>query len=267
MLLSLARYRRLYSEDPAAPVVPLDDRRVRAAAASDERAASMLEAERTRLRAMLRHERKAKRDGFAVVAGVDEVGRGPLAGPLVAAAVIFTANPHIPMLNDSKKLAADEREALVDLIHARAAFLGIGAVTVEELNVSNIHRATLAAMTRALEALGAAPDCVLIDGRHKIPELGCMQRTIVKGDALSQSIAAASIVAKVTRDRHMNEMDAVYPAYGFIRHKGYATEEHREALRSHGPSPIHRRLFAPVRLAAGDDGQLSLWDESEALMT
>jgi len=264
MALSLMRYRRLLGDEDAGPVVPLDHSLVRARSREDERFARLIEQEKQRLSAMQRYERRARKLGYGVVAGVDEVGRGPLAGPLVAAAVIFDGNPWIPILNDSKKLDFEEREALHDVIRERARGVGIGVVTVPELNVSNIHRATLLAMTRALQGLGASPQCVLVDGKHKIPDLCCEQWTVVKGDALSISIAAASIVAKVTRDRVMIDMDAAYPAYGFARHKGYSTSEHLDALRREGPSPIHRRLFAPVHAALGGDGQLELFDLATA---
>jgi ribonuclease HII len=244
MSLTLLRYRRLFGED--LPIVALDDRRLRKWRLQSEEVATYLQREKRRLSQLERHERKARKDGAQVIAGVDEVGRGPLAGPLVAAAVVFEKNPWIPLLDDSKKLSPEEREAIFELIQRRASSWSIGIVSVEELNASNMHRATLQAMSRAVAGLSRTPDCILVDGRHAIPELGCRQQALVKGDSLSLSIAAASVLAKVTRDRHMDEMDALYPHYGFKRHKGYATAEHLAALDRVGPSPIHRRLFSPV---------------------
>lgn len=261
MPISLMRYRRLYSDAPDAPLLTLDDRRLRRLLGEDEQAARLLEKERARLRLLQRHEARARREGYAVVAGVDEVGRGPLAGPLVAAAVVFMRNPHIPVLDDSKKLSPQEREALHDLILSRAAAVGIGTVTVEEINVSNMHRVTLEAMARAVARLSLVPDCVLVDGRHPIPGLTAVQRPLVKGDTLSISIAAASVIAKVTRDRFMDEMDGRYPQYGFRHHKGYGTPEHLAALHRVGPCPLHRARWTPVVSSrVGEDRQLGLFD-------
>lgn len=258
MPLTLIGYRKLFAELPEGVVVALDDGRTRAKKRESSRAAAIIDRERKRLSALERYERQARRQGFRCIAGVDEVGRGPLAGPLVAAAVVFERQPWIPMLNDSKQLSEEEREALFDLIQARAAAVGLGVISVEELNASNLHVASLQAMQRALGRLHVQPDYVLVDGCYAIPALACKQLPLVKGDALSMSVAAASIVAKVTRDRYMNEMDVRYPQYGFRNNKGYATLEHRDALRSVGPSPIHRILFKTVALAR--DMQMTLWD-------
>lgn len=261
MPLSLLGYRKLFAHLPEGVIVTLDDACARRVRRQGARAAATLDAERKRLQRLALHERRLRKEGFACVAGVDEVGRGPLAGPLVAAAVVFDGQPWIPMIDDSKKLLPEEREALFDIIHQRARAVGVGTITVEELNVSNLHVASLLAMRRALDALAISPDFVLVDGAHKVPELPCAQQSLIKGDALSVSIAAASIVAKVIRDRHMLAMHALYPQYGFDQNKGYATVEHREGLRTHGASPIHRTLFAPVAQVLQRDEQLMLFDD------
>ena len=179
------------------------------------------------------------------VCGVDEAGRGPLAGPVVAAAVIFH-KPRAPKgINDSKLLAPDIRENLFDAISATAA-VGIGIASVEEIDEINILQATFLAMRRAVAALPSLPRHVLIDG-NLTPDLGCPATAIVKGDGLSLSIAAASIIAKVTRDRIMRDLDLPHPGYGFAQHKGYGTPAHLDAIARLGPSPVHRRSFAPFR--------------------
>lgn len=185
------------------------------------------------------------------VAGVDEVGRGPLAGPVVAAAVILDPRRQIAGLDDSKKLTARRREALATLIHQRALAVALGRAEVEEIDALNIHRASLLAMERAIAALAPAPQRVEVDGLHP-PVAPCEVRAIPHGDALVPAISAASIVAKVARDREMVGWDARYPGYGFAQHKGYGTRAHREALRRLGPTPLHRRSFAPLRLMLTD---------------
>jgi ribonuclease HII len=197
----------------------------------------------------LRYERKLWRAGLTVVAGIDEAGVGPMAGPVVAAAVIFEPEVYIRGVNDSKQLLPAQREKLFPKIHARALAVGIGFASPSEIDELNIYWATMAANERALLALGKPPEHVLVDGRL-IPELKLPQTKIVGGDRKSFSIAAASIIAKVTRDRLMVEYDVQFPAYGFAQHKGYCTAEHFTALDRHGPSPIHRRSFAPVWEAA-----------------
>ena len=197
----------------------------------------------------LRFERKLWRDGLQIVAGVDEAGVGPMAGPVVAAAVIFDQEIFIRGVNDSKQLPPDKREALFTKIHQRALSVGVGIASVAEIDQLNIFWATMAASERALLALDRAPDHVLVDGR-RIPELRLPQTRIIGGDRKSFCIAAASIIAKVTRDRLMLEFDAQFPDYGFARHKGYCTAEHFAALDRFGPSPVHRRSFAPVWEAA-----------------
>jgi len=197
----------------------------------------------------LRYERKLWRAGVQVVAGVDEAGVGPMAGPVVAAAVIFDPEVFIKGVNDSKQLAAERRAELYPQIQARARAVGVGIASPGEIDELNIFWATMAASERALLALAQAPEHVLVDGRL-IPELKLPQTKIVGGDRKSFCIAAASIIAKVTRDRMMVEYDAQYPDYGFAQHKGYCTADHFAALERFGPTPIHRRSFAPVWEAA-----------------
>lgn len=183
-----------------------------------------------------------------LVAGVDEAGRGPAAGPVVAAAVIFEGRHAPDGLDDSKKLTPKRRERLFDEIMASAQ-VGVGVAEPEEIDRINLLRATLAAMSRAVAALPIAPEFVLIDG-DKSPALACPSETVISGDARSISIAAASVIAKVTRDRLMVEADLRWPGYGFAGHKGYLARVHQDALRTLGPCPIHRRCFAPVREAS-----------------
>lgn len=184
---------------------------------------------------------------FWPVAGVDEVGRGPLAGPVVAAAVILAPQDVPQGLNDSKVLAAEEREQLYEEIMARAIAVAIASASAREIDHINIRQATHLAQRRALAALAIVPRFALIDGNDLPAELRCPGRTIVKGDAISASIAAASIIAKVTRDRLMTKLCRIYPAYGFSRHVGYATREHLAAIEARGPCPFHRMSFSPFR--------------------
>lgn len=182
------------------------------------------------------------------VTGVDEAGRGPLAGPVVAAAVILNPQAIPPGLNDSKKLNPTQREALFTVITASAQY-GIGHASVEEIDTINILNATLLAMQRAIVALPIVPQHILVDGNRLPPSLPCNATAIVKGDSKSLSIAAASIIAKVTRDRIMQQLCAEFPHYGFSRHAGYGTKAHLAALQQRGPCPQHRQSFAPVRAA------------------
>lgn len=175
--------------------------------------------------------------------GVDEAGRGPLAGPVYAAAVILPEEPMIEGLNDSKKLTEKKREALFPIICDTAVAYAVAAASVEEIDELNILQATFLAMQRAVEALKVQPQFALIDGNRTPSGLHIPSQTIVKGDALSASIAAASILAKVSRDRYLLELDEQYPQYGFKQHKGYGTKAHYEALETHGPSPVHRLTF------------------------
>lgn len=185
-------------------------------------------------------------DAPCLIAGVDEAGRGPLAGPVVAAAVILDELHPIAGLNDSKKLTARRREQLFDEIRAKALCFSVAEASVEEIDTLNILQATLLAMRRAVEGLRLKPGKVLVDG-NRLPVLDVVAEAIVQGDALVPSISAASILAKVTRDRWCAEVDVNYPQYGFAAHKGYGTAEHLQALRQHGASPLHRTSFAPVR--------------------
>ena len=198
--------------------------------------------EEERLHKMLRQENIFWQQGLKYIAGVDEAGRGPLAGPVVAAAVILPPGTMIPYLNDSKQLAAARREELFVRIERVAAGYGVGICSAEEIDRLNIFGAVMQAMRSALSALPVRPELVLVDG-FPIRDLPLRQKAIPGGDGLSLSIAAASVVAKVTRDRIMLDLHRLYPEYGFDRNKGYGTEEHRLALARHGPSPEHRRSF------------------------
>lgn len=188
------------------------------------------------------YERKAFDAGIKLVCGVDEAGRGPLAGPVCAAAVILPPGLEIPGLNDSKKLTDKKRRELYDIMIEQAVSYGIAFASEQEIDEINILQATFLAMERAMQKLSPQPELALIDG-NRTKDFGLPVRTIVKGDSLSASIAAASILAKVTRDRLMEEYDAQYPQYGFAVHKGYGTKRHYETLREFGPSPIHRKTF------------------------
>lgn len=198
-------------------------------------------------------ELEAQRRGFKWVAGLDEAGRGPLAGPVVAAAVILPRRCRFETLHDSKQLSEVMRERLYDEILARAVGVGIGAANAQEVDALNILEATRLAMQRALAALVQSPDWLLIDA-VTLPLVALPQRPIIKGDALSRTVAAASIVAKVHRDRLMLDYHHAYPRYNFSAHKGYATPEHVTLLQTHGPCPIHRRSFRPVADCVTRDG-------------
>ena len=188
-------------------------------------------------------EHAAMEEGFSLICGVDEAGRGPLAGPVCAAAVILPPDLELEGLNDSKKLSEKRREALYPLICEQALAYGIAFASEQEIDEINILQATFLAMRRAVGQLGLKPDLALVDGNRE-PDFGDIPvRTIIKGDSRSANIAAASILAKVTRDRFMLEQDAVYPQYGFAVHKGYGTQKHYAALHEFGPCPIHRRSF------------------------
>jgi len=206
--------------------------------------------ERNRLDAMLHFERLLWKAGIVHIAGVDEVGMGPLAGPVVAAAVVFPLNTEIDGIDDSKALDEPTRLRLDQEIRGKAAAIGIGIVEVEEIDRINIYHAGLRAMQVALEALSVMPQHVLVDSRT-IPGVTQPQNSFDKGDGLNFSIASASIVAKIYRDRLMTEIDCLYPGYGFASHKGYATPEHQNAIRELGPCPIHRRSFDYIRELCG----------------
>lgn len=193
-----------------------------------------------------RYEKLALHDGFSLIAGVDEAGRGPLAGPVVSAAVILPHKNAIVGIRDSKILSAGKRDLLYDDIHQKALAVGIGVVHAAEIDRLNILQAALCSMAIAVRQLSPQPQYLLIDGTFKI-KMDMPQKVIVKGDARSLSIGAASIVAKVTRDRMMERYDRDYPEFGFARHKGYPTRMHREAIQRFGPCPLHRRSFKGVK--------------------
>lgn len=199
-----------------------------------------LEDERVRTESMKKYEHEYEHLGY--LCGIDEVGRGPLAGPVVACAVILPKDCDILWLNDSKKLTAKKREELYDVILERVVSVGIGMASPERIDEINILQATYEAMREAVSKLSREPDLLLNDA-VTIPEMTIMQVPIIKGDAKSVSIAAASILAKVTRDRLMIEYDKILPEYGFAGHKGYGSKEHIAAIQKYGPSPIHRRTF------------------------
>lgn len=190
----------------------------------------------------LEYENIAYADGYEIVCGVDEAGRGPLAGPVYAAAVILPKGHIIEGVNDSKKLSEKKRDELFDKVIDECAAYSVGIATEKEIDEINILQATFLAMRRAVEGLNVKPDIALIDG-NKTPGLDIEQRAIVKGDGKSANIAAASIIAKVSRDRYMLEMAAKYPEYQFEKHKGYGTKLHYEMLEKYGVSPIHRKTF------------------------
>ncbi|MDX2029585.1 MAG: ribonuclease HII [Blastocatellia bacterium] len=217
-------------------------------------------AESRRLRSLLQFERELWSQGFAMIAGVDEAGVGPMAGPVVAGAVVLPRDYTLRELDDSKKLDEPMREQLAGRIRADAVAWAIGVAEVEEIDRVNIYQAGLRAMRRAIEGLRVQPDFVLVDART-IPDCPAPQRGIIRGDSLSASIAAASIIAKTTRDRMMLELDREFPGYGFASHKGYPTPEHFRTLRELGVSPAHRRSYRPVRELLGlAPAQSSLFD-------
>jgi ribonuclease HII len=207
-----------------------------------EKKVDKLNKEDDRLEKMLHYEKLVYKHNFNVVCGIDEAGRGPLAGPVVAAAVILPKNKKITGVNDSKKLSAKKRDELFEIIKKESISYGIGIVDEKVIDQINILRATKKAMKIAVENLSVKPDCLLIDG-ERLEEIDIKQKAIIKGDTLSISIAAASIIAKVTRDRIMGEMDLKYPDYGFAKHKGYGTKEHIENIKNIGICPIHRISF------------------------
>lgn len=199
-------------------------------------------------------ENEIRAQGYAAVCGIDEAGRGPLAGPVVAAAVILPPDCVIEGLNDSKKLSEKKREQLFDVICAQAAAYAIASVDHQTIDEINILQATFRAMREAVQGLPVPAEFALVDGNRE-PGLTIPCRCIVGGDACCSSIAAASILAKVTRDRYMLEMDARYPEYGFAKHKGYGTKAHNEAILAHGPSPIHRMTFLKKLYAKHPEAQ------------
>lgn len=195
---------------------------------------------------LLKFEVQVKSQGYPKIAGVDEAGRGCLAGPVIAACVILPwEKESFPGVNDSKQLTPNQRDHFYDLILEKAIGVGVGLVEADEIDRINILQASLKAMTLAIESCSANPDFVLVDGREKIP-VSIPQKPIIKGDCLSLSVAAASIVAKVTRDRLMIRLGEKFPQFGFAKHKGYGTRQHFEELRQYGPSSIHRFSFRGV---------------------
>lgn len=205
---------------------------------------------------MLEYERQVWEQGFTAIAGVDEVGRGCLFGDVVAAAVILPQGWSMDDINDSKKLTAKARERLYDVIIEEALAVGVGVVDVETIERINIKQAARLAMKQAVEKLNTAPDYLLVDAEKVEVELP--QLAIIDGDALSQSIAAASIIAKVTRDRMCLEWDVQYPEYGIALHKGYATKQHRESILQFGPTPQHRKLFLRKLMAEAEQQEMML---------
>ena len=189
---------------------------------------------------------------FPIICGVDEAGRGPLAGDVYAAAVVLDDGTLIDYLNDSKKISETRREKLYDEVIAKARAYCVATATVEEIDRLNILNATMLAMRRAVGGLGIKPDMALVDG-NRLPELDCPARCVIKGDATSASIAAASVLAKVSRDRYMRDIAEKYPEYRFEQHKGYGTALHCEMLKKYGPSDVHRRTFLKKILGDGND--------------
>jgi ribonuclease HII len=211
--------------------------------------------ETARLKKLTAYEQRARSQGYKTIAGVDEAGRGPLAGPVVAAACIFPENFYLPGINDSKKLSAQERERLYQLIMENPEILsGVGIVDALIIDQINILQATFQAMAAAIFQLGKKPDYILFDGNQfpKSLQLEIFCEGIVEGDSLSQSVMAAGILAKVTRDKIMLEHHKTWPGYSFDEHKGYGTEKHLARLNELGPCPIHRRSYEPVKMALNE---------------
>lgn len=215
--------------------------------------------EKARLHEMFRYERQLKTQGSQFIAGIDEAGRGPLAGPVVAAACILPEGTLLIGLNDSKQVSMAERARLYDQIVALAGcHWAVGIASVGEIDRLNILKASFLAMYRALEQLKQQPDVILVDG-HLAPSFGIPTVPLVKGDSKSASIAAASILAKVTRDRMMQELDLLFPQYGFSLHKGYATPEHLKAVQTLGPCAVHRKSFEPIKSMYAVENQADLF--------
>jgi ribonuclease HII len=190
-----------------------------------------------------RLERRLRKAGFNLIAGIDEAGRGPLAGPVFSSAVVFPDNSYIKGLDDSKKLTPLQREKIYKVIFHKALYIGIGIVSEKVIDKKNILQATLLSMKKAVVKLAKKPDYILVDGNKTIPDIGILQKSIVGGDGICSSIAAASIIAKVSRDRYMLKLHKKYPQYGFDKHKGYGTEAHFMAIEKYGPCPVHRKTF------------------------
>ena len=203
----------------------------------------MKEKEEIRLKELKKQEDELRNRGFNMICGIDEAGRGPLAGPVVVASVIMPANSMIEGVNDSKKVSEKKREKLYDQILEEAISYGVGIVGQDEIDEINILNATKKGLTMSLKELTVKPDLIIVDALTHIDTMGIPYESIIKGDAKCYSISAASIIAKVTRDRIMREWDKVYPEYGFEKHKGYGTSAHIEAIKKYGLCPIHRKSF------------------------
>lgn len=199
-----------------------------------------------RIQNLYEQERLLEHAGYQLIAGIDEAGRGPLAGPLVVGAVILPIGYHLPLINDSKKLSAAQRDKLYDQIKEVAIVSEHIIIDIDTIDHLNIYQATVFGMYQAIEQLSPQPQAALIDA-VPLPNLTIPSISLIRGDAISASIAAASIIAKVTRDRIMLELDEQYPSYGFAKHKGYGTAEHLKALRQYGPCPAHRQSFEPIK--------------------
>jgi ribonuclease HII len=218
---------------------------------------SLNKTEKRRLQLLLEYEKAAEQQGYQLVAGIDEAGRGPLAGPVVAAACIIPCDLLFPGVNDSKQLSADVRAELFQKITGDSrVYYGVGIVSHQEIDRINIYQATIVAMLQAIAGLPCKPDFLLVDGLQlPHPTIPCQK--IIQGDCKSHSIAAASIIAKVTRDRMMVALHQQWPSYGFDQHKGYATRQHVEAIKKWGPCPIHRLSFEPIKSLFSREKQLS----------
>ena len=203
----------------------------------------MKEKEEERLKQLKEYENQLRSKGFEFICGIYEAGRGPLAGPVVVASVIMPADSIIEGVNDSKKVSEKKREKLYDLILEEAISYGVGIIGQDEIDDINILNATKKSLTMSLKELDKKPDLIIVDALTHIDTLGIPYESIIKGDAKCYSIAAASIIAKVTRDRIMREWDKVYPQYGFATHKGYGTAAHIKAIKEYGPCPLHRKTF------------------------
>ncbi len=203
----------------------------------------MKEKEEERLKRLKEYENQLRSKGFEFICGIDEAGRGPLAGPVVVASVIMPADSIIEGVNDSKKVSEKKREKLYDLILEEAISYGVGIIGQDEIDDINILNATKKGLTMSLKELDKKPDLIIVDALTHIDTLGIPYESIIKGDAKCYSISAASIIAKVTRDRIMREWDKVYPQYGFATHKGYGTAAHIKAIKEYGPCPLHRKTF------------------------
>jgi len=240
----------LESDDPSPEILAelkIDSRlAVAKLLAKRERRMAATSQECIRLEELHRHELEFSGMGYRLIAGVDEAGRGPLAGPVVIGAVILPVDCRLPGINDSKILSLRQREKLYIAIKDVAIAVNYSVIDVEQIDRVNIYQATLGGMYQVLAELQPEPEAALIDAMP-LPALKIPCKSLINGDALSASIAAASIIAKVERDRIMDELDSCYPQYGFIRHKGYATPEHLAALHKYGPCPMHRTSFAPVK--------------------